>query len=84
MISHPLSTDALLIHLLALHQAGVDPERSFLQSNAVGLEELWNRGLSCWQMSKSVAGNIRPRRMYEGNLTPKGLAAAEVLVRRQS
>jgi hypothetical protein len=84
MSVQPLSTDDLLIHLLASHRSNVDPSPYFLQSNAAGLEILWGQELSCWHITRLVAGNIRPRHVYKGSLTPKGIIVAEHVSSRNS
>jgi hypothetical protein len=81
MIDNSLNADDLLIKLLNFHQAGTDPEPTFLESNSAALQDLWNRGLGCWSVTTMVSGRIRLRRQHQGCLTPKGLAAAQALTR---
>jgi len=81
MIDNPLTADDLLIQLLTFHQAGTDPQPTFLQSNSAALQDLWNRGLGCWSVTTMVSGRIRLRHQHQGCLTPKGVATAQALIR---
>lgn len=69
----------LLIEMLRLHEAGESLSIVFATKNHEGLKTLWEQNLSCYQVTKKVAGNVRTRRVYSGVLTPAGLEKARSL-----
>lgn len=71
--------DATLLALLVMHEKGETPTRPFINEHAEVFEILWQRGLGCFQIFRMEAGNIRPRRVYSGVLTPRGIEAAKAL-----
>lgn len=69
----------MLSKLLIMHEQNQLPETAFIVANADIFEELWAKGLSCFRITRMAAGNIRPRHMYSGVLTPTGIVAAKAL-----
>ena len=74
--SPTLTRAQLLSQLLALHEAGLEPEREFIETHAAALEQLWDSGLSSYQILTMGSGRVRFRAAYLGVLTPKGLQVA--------
>lgn len=69
----------LLIEMLRLHESGESLSITFATENYEGLKNLWEHGLSCYQVTKMVGGNVRSRRIYSGILTPAGIEEAKSL-----
>lgn len=71
-----LTSAQLLAELLALHKAGLEPEREFIEANAFELERLWNKGLSNYQILRMDSGRVRFKSAHPGVLTAQGLKRA--------
>lgn len=71
--------NGMLSVLLTMHEQGKTPDRDFIQENVDFFEKLWDKGFGCIRITRMEAGNIRPRAMYSGVLTPAGIAAAKAL-----
>ncbi|EMO7188670.1 hypothetical protein JHE03_24305 [Pluralibacter gergoviae] len=69
----------LLAELLRMHKADESLSRDFATKNYQGLKNLWEQGLSSYQVTKMTAGNIRIRRVHLGVLTPAGFEKANAL-----
>lgn len=67
----------LLVEMLRLHEAGESLSIAFVNENYEGLKRLWERGLSCYRVTKKVSGNVRPTRIHSGILTPAGVEEAK-------
>jgi len=74
-----MNEKTLLVEMLRLHEAGESLSISFATENFDGLNKLWVQGLSCYQVTKMVAGNVRSRRVFPGVLTPAGIERAKTL-----
>lgn len=72
----PLSHDDLLLELLRRHEADLGLDKIFVETNAGGLETLWDKGLGGYSVTRFVSGDIRYRNWY-GLLTPRGMKAAQ-------
>lgn len=71
-----MNENALLVEMLRLHESGKSLSIAFATEHYEGLKNLWEQNLSCYQVTKMVAGNVRTRRVYSGVLTPAGLEKA--------
>jgi len=69
----------LLTEMLRLHEAGESLSKDYATDNYEGLKNLWEQGLSSYNVTKMVAGNVRLRRVHTGILTPKGVEKAKTL-----
>lgn len=69
----------LLSKLHSMHEDGETPDHTFIQDNVDVFEQLWERGFSCYKITRFVAGNIKSRKMFPGVLTPHGIEAAKAL-----
>lgn len=69
----------LLIEMLRLHESGKYLSVTFATENYEGLKKLWVQGLSSYQVTRMVAGNVRARRVSSGVLTPAGVDKAKSL-----
>lgn len=67
----------LLTVLLKIHEAGESLPKDFATDNYEGLRSLWDKGLSCYNVTKMMAGNVRSRRVHTGVLTPAGVEKAK-------
>lgn len=69
----------ILAEMLRLHETGGALSITFATENYEGLKNLWEQGLSSYQVTKMVAGNVRSRRVFSGVLTPAGVEKAKAL-----
>lgn len=74
-----MNEKALLVEMLRQHESGESLSITFVNENYEGLKNLWEQGLSCYRVTKMVAGNVRSRRMFPGVLTPAGIEKANTL-----
>ena len=74
-----MNEQELLTELLRMHEAGESMPRDFAAQNYEGLKSLWEQGLSCYRVTKMVAGNIQLRRVHSGVLSPLGLEKAKAI-----
>lgn len=75
-----MNEKALLVEMLRQHESGGSLSISFVNENYEGLKNLWLQGLSCYQVTKMMAGNVRSRRVYPGVLTPTGIEKAKPFI----
>lgn len=69
----------ILAEMLRLHETGESLSITFATENYEALKNLWEKGLSSYQVTKMVADNVRSRRVFPGVLTPAGVEKAKSL-----
>jgi len=74
-----MNEDVLLIEMLRLHEEGDSLSIAFATENYEGLKNLWEQGLSCYQVTKKVSDRVQLRRIHLGVLTPAGVEKAKSL-----
>jgi len=74
-----MNEQELLTELLRMHEAGELLPKEFATNNYEGLKDLWDKGLSSYNVTKMVTGNVRLRHAHSGVLTPSGVEKAKAI-----
>lgn len=74
-----MNEQELLTELLRMHEAGELLPKEFATKNYEGLKDLWDKGLSSYNVTKMVTGDVRPRHVHSGVLTPPGVEKAKAI-----